>query len=177
VTLPLLTEAELGTMLSGFTASARRFEIRDRYNSDVGREAFRRFLAGEPDDYGWHRSWLDKLRQDHAVDKQWQRIRIVSTPLSDYTRYGLVVGRLNVAAGEDIRYLTRDGATDLGLDPYDAWLLDDDQLVRLHFNDADDTFRGAQLITDREVVDRHRQWWPLAWRHAQPLDEFAATYL
>jgi hypothetical protein len=81
-----------------------------------------------------------------------------------------------VAAGEDIRYLTRDGATDLGLDPYDAWLLDDDQLVRLHFNDADDTFRGAQLITDREVVDRHRQWWPLARRHAQPLDEFAATY-
>ena len=80
----LLTEAELGTMLSRFTASARRFEIRDRYNSDVGREAFRRFLAGEPDDYAWHRSWLDKLRQDHAAGRRWERIRIVSTPPSDY---------------------------------------------------------------------------------------------
>jgi len=68
-------------MLSDFKASARRFEIRDRYNSEVGREAFRRFLVGEPDDYAWHHSWLDKLRQDHAAGKRWQRIRIVSTPL------------------------------------------------------------------------------------------------
>ncbi len=174
--MPQLTEAELGTMLSSFMVSARRFEIRDRYNSDVGREAFRRFLAGEPDDYAWHRSWLDKLRHDHAAGKQWQRVRIVATPLSDYTRYGLVVGRLNVAAGEDIRYLARDGAADLGLEPYDAWLLDEDQLVHLHFNDADDTFRGAHFVTHREVVDRHRRWWSLAWRHARPLDEFAARY-
>jgi hypothetical protein len=176
MTLPLLTEAELGTMLSNFVASARRFEIRDRYNSDVGREAFRRFLAREPDDYAWHHPWLEKLRQDHAAGKHWQRVRIVSTPLSDYSHYGIVVGRLNVAAGEVIRYLTRDEAAELGLDPYDAWLLDDYQLLRMHFNDADDTFRGAQPVTDREVVDRHRRWWPVAWRHAQPLDEFAVRY-
>lgn len=175
--MPLLTEAELGMMLSRFATLARRFEIRDRYNSDVGREAFQRYLVGEPDDYAWHRSWLDKLRRDHAAGRRWERIRIVSTPLSDYTRYGLAVGRLNVAAGEDIGYLTRNRATELRLAPYDAWLLDNDQVVRLHFNAADDTFRGAQLVTDREVVDRHLQWWPLAWRHAQPLDEFAATYL
>jgi hypothetical protein len=74
-----LTEAELGTILSRITTSARRFEIRDRYNSEVGREAFRRFLAGEPDDYARHQSWLDKLRHDHAAGKRWQRIRIVST--------------------------------------------------------------------------------------------------
>jgi hypothetical protein len=177
VILPLLTEVELGALLSGLRASARRFEIRDRYNSDVGREAFRRFLAGEPDDYAWHRSWLDRLRRDHAAGRRWERVRIVSIPLSDYSRYGLVVGRLNVCAGEDIRYLTRDRAADLGLDPYDAWLLDDEQLVRLHFNDADDTFRGAELVTDKAVVDRHQRWWPLAWRHAQPLDQFAAVYL
>jgi len=49
--LPLLTERDLGEFLVGFRESAFRFEIRDRYNSDVGREPFRKFLAGEPDDY------------------------------------------------------------------------------------------------------------------------------
>jgi hypothetical protein len=175
--LPLLTEAELGAMLSDFAVSACRVEIRERYNSEIGREAFRRFLAGEPEDYAWHRSWLDKIARDRAAGKRWQRIRIVSVPPSDYTRYGLTVARLNVSAGEDIRYLRRDIAAQLGLAPYDAWLFDASQLVRLHFNDADDTFHGAEVVTEAGIVARHREWWSLAWQRAQPLDAFAASYL
>jgi hypothetical protein len=87
--LPVLTELELGDLLNGFTTTAFRFEIRERYNSDVGREAFRKFRTGEPDDYAWHRPWLDKIRQDRAAGKVWQRVRIVAVPLSEYSRYGL----------------------------------------------------------------------------------------
>lgn len=170
--MPLLTERELGEFLAGFRESAFRFEMRDRYNSDVGREPFRKFLAGEPDDYTWHRSWLEMIRGDRLAGKRWQRVRIVSVPLSDWTRYGIGVARLSVVAGEDIRYLRRDTATRLGLQPYDAWLFDSQQLVRLHFDDDDDTFTGAELLTDDEVVQRHRSWRDLAWRHAQNIEKF-----
>ncbi|MGV9302765.1 DUF6879 family protein [Nonomuraea sp. NPDC004354] len=170
----LLSEAELGDLLSSFTASAFRFELRERYNSTVGAEPFRKWRAGEPDDYVWHRSWMEKISRDVAAGKTWQRIRIVSVPPSDYTRYGIEVARLSVEAGEDIRYLRRDKAEQLGLRPYDAWLLDGSRLVWLHFNDADDTFTGAELVTDPDVVSRHARWRDLGLEHAQPLDEFAA---
>lgn len=171
----LLSETELGDLLSGFATSAFRFELRERYNSTVGVEPYRKWLAGEPDDYAWHRSWMEKISRDVAAGKRWQRVRIVSVPPSDYTRYGIEVGRLSVQAGEDIRYIRRDVAGRLGLEPYDAWLLDGARLVLLHFNDADDTFTGAELVTDHEVVGRHLEWRDMALKHAQPLEEFAAA--
>ena len=58
--------------------------------------------------------------------------------------------------------------------PYDAWLLDEERLIHLRFDDADDTFAGAELIADDKVIARHLAWRDLAWQHAQPLDEFAA---
>ncbi|WP_412752237.1 DUF6879 family protein [Krasilnikovia sp. M28-CT-15] len=170
-----MTEQELGGYLTGFRSSAFRFEVRDRYNSDVGRESFRRYLAGEPDDFAWHRSWMRMLRNDREQGKLWQRVRIVSVPLSDWSRYALHVARLSVQAGEDIRYLPRDQANRLGLAPYDAWILDDHTLIHLHFNHEDDTFVGAEVIEDREVLARHRDWRRLALDQAMSLDDFATT--
>ncbi|MEV4074350.1 DUF6879 family protein [Nonomuraea fuscirosea] len=170
----LLSEAELGHLLATFTTSAFRFELRERYNSTVGAEPFRKWRAGEPDDYAWHRPWMEKISRDSAAGKTWQRVRIVSVPPSDYTRYGIKVAQLSVRAGEDIRYLRRDVAERLGLDAYDAWLLDDSRLIRLHFDDTDDTFAGAELVADRGEISRHLAWRDLALKHAQPLSEFAA---
>jgi hypothetical protein len=172
--LALLNERELGALLTGFRTSAFRFEIRDRYDSDVGRESFRRFLAGEADDYAWHRSWMEMLRRDREQGKVWQRVRIVSVPLSPWTRYALRVARLSVEAGDDIRYLRRDVADRIGLTPLDCWIFDDDQLIHLHFHD-DDTFAGAELITDEQVVRRHQAWRELAWQHARRLEDFVST--
>jgi len=174
--LAFLTENEFGRLLRGFSGSAFRFEIRDRYNSEVGREPFRKFLAGEPDDYEWHHWWMEMVRQDRAKGKIWQRIRIVSVPLSDYNRYALTIARLSVAAGEDIRYLDRQSANGLSLTPYDAWLFDARQLVRLHFDDDDDTFQGAEVIEDPAIVTRHDRWRQLAWQHAQDIEQFAAVH-
>lgn len=154
----MLTERELGSLLAGFQ-----------------RQAFRRYLTGEPDDYSWHRSWTDMLRRDHESGKSWRRVRIVSFPPSAWTRYGVEVARLSMAAGEDIRYLRRDVADRIGLAPYDSWLLDDEQLIRLHFHDGDNTFRGAELMADAGTVLGHVRWRDFAWRLAQTLEEFAAS--
>lgn len=172
--MELLNEGQLGQILAEFQSSAFRFEIRESYNSDVGREPFRKFMAGEPDDYRWHRAWLDMLRRDRAAGKAWQRVRIVDVPLSNWSRYALGVARLSVRAGDDIRYLRRDAALRLGIDPYDAWLVDDVRLIRLHFDDSDDSFAGAEVVDDVVMVQRHRVWRALAWTHAQQLEDFAA---
>ena len=97
----------------------------------------------------------------------------MSEPLSDWTRYGIEVARLNVEAGEDIRYLTRDAAARLQIHPLDAWLLDDMSLLHLRFDDNDDRFVDAELITGDDVIAAHRTWRDLAWRHAVRLDRFA----
>jgi hypothetical protein len=170
----LLSETELGHLLASFTVSAFRFEIRERYNSAVGAEPYRKWLAGEPDDYAWHRSWMERIGRDVAGGRTWRRVRIVSVPPSTYTRYGIDIARLSVQAGEDIRYLRRDLAEQLDITPYDAWLLDDARLVWLHFDDSDDTFAGAELVTDPEVLSRHLQWRDAAWEYARPLEVFAS---
>ena len=170
-----LSEADLGQLFASFSTSAFRFEIRERYVSTVGREPFRKYLAGETDDYAWHRGWMEMLSRDIAAGKTWQRIRIVSVPLSDYNRYSLGPGRLSVQAGEAIRYLTREAAKALGLEPLDAWLFDDRLLVHLNFND-DDTFRAAEVVDDQAVLARHLAWRDLAWQHALTLEDFAAAF-
>jgi hypothetical protein len=171
----LLTEHELNSYLTGFRTSAFRFEIRDRYNSAVGRESFRRYCAGEPDDYAWHQSWLEMLRRDTAQGKIWRRVRIVTVPLSPWAKYGLEVARLSVEAGDDTRYLARDTALSLGITPFDAWLFDNELLAHLHFDDEDDSFLGVQIIADDKIVQQHRKWRDLAWKHAQTLEDFTAA--
>lgn len=171
----MLSEAELGGLLTDFEREAFRFELRDRYNSTVGREPYRKWAAGEPDDYAWHQGWLEKIHTDLTAGKSWRRVRVVSVPPSDYTRYSIHIGRLNVEAGEDIRYLDRKVAGQLVVEPYDAWLLDEARLVHLHFNPIDDTFAGAELVTNPETITRHLKWRDLAWQHAQPLETFAAS--
>ncbi|MDQ7903078.1 hypothetical protein RB614_00900 [Phytohabitans sp. ZYX-F-186] len=173
--MALLTEADLGKFFGSFSASAFRFETRDRYISTVGKTPFQKYLAGEPDDHAWHRGWMEMLSRDVAVGKTWRRVRIVSVPLSDYNRYSIGIGRLSVRAGEEIRYLTREAARALSLAPLDAWLFDSRVLVHLHFYD-DDTFREAEVVEDQGVVDQHLMWRDLAWQQAIPLEDFAAAY-
>ncbi|WP_373869727.1 DUF6879 family protein [Acrocarpospora pleiomorpha] len=47
-------------------------------------------------------------------------------------------------------------------------MLDDSRLVWLHFKDSDDTFTGAELVTDPEILARHRSWRDLARKRALP---------
>lgn len=53
----------------------------------------------------WHEPWLALIRDTTATGRLVQRVRVVSVPHGDYTRWGLSVAALNIAAGEDIRWL------------------------------------------------------------------------
>lgn len=135
-------------------------------------ESLRKFLAGEPDDLPWMQNWLTMIREATTEGRRFMRVRVVSLPLSDYSRFGHAVARHNNAAGEDIRYLTRGRATTAGLPEHDYWLFDSRKLAVMHFAD-DDRFLGAEMIEDPNVVVQHNYWRDAAWHHAVRRDDFA----
>lgn len=119
---------------------------------------------------GWFQNWLTMIREVSAEGRRFSRVRVVSLPLTDYSRFGVFCSQHTNAAGEDIRYLGRDAAA--GLPDYDYWLFDSRKLVRMHFDD-DDTFLGGEIIEDPVVIVKHNYWRDAAWHRAVRRDNFA----
>jgi len=110
------------------------------------------------------------IREATDEGRRFSRVRVVSTPLTDYSRFGVFCSGHTNAAGEDIRYLRRDEATDLP--DYDYWLFDSRKLVWMHFDD-DENFLGGEIIDDPTVIVEHNYWRDAAWHRAVRRDDFA----
>ncbi|MGI5127542.1 DUF6879 family protein [Pseudonocardia sp. CA-107938] len=148
-----------------FEHTAFRLEVRDRYNEPEEQADFQRFLAGEPVRLDWRQDWLTMIRNGVRAGKTFRRVRVVSEPLTDYSRFGVMFAGQSNAAGDDIRYLGRGEAEALGLPNHDYWLFDSHILVKLHFGD-DDLLLDGEVVTDpKEIVDANR-WRDIAWHHA-----------
>jgi Family of unknown function (DUF6879) len=169
----LLTLPELNELYDSFEHSVFKLEVRDRYNLAAEQESLRRFLAGQPDPERATRPWLAKMQAATGQGKRVERVRVVSEPHSDYIRWELAGTPYNLAAGEDIRYLPRDCAEQVGLPDHDFALFDSTRLVLLHF-DADDQPLPHELTTDPAVVVRHCYWRDLAWHYAIPYSQYSA---
>jgi hypothetical protein len=167
----LLTGADFRQWLTGFKHTAQRLETRDRYSSPAEDEAVRRFLAGEQLGREIIRAWLDQVRTATAAGKHFERVRVVSEPLSDYKRAEMVVCRYNIEAGEDIRYLNRASARALDLPDYDYWVFDSVRLALMHFTE-EGRFVGAEVVTHPDVVSRHERWFTEAQRAAVPYQQY-----
>jgi hypothetical protein len=157
-------------------AACRRafhLEQRDTYNVAAEDEPFGRWLRGEPDDYAWHQDWLSFLRQATASGVQVQRVRLVSLPYTDYTRWGLHISRLNVEAGEDMRYLPRDLTKDIDLPAEDYWLLDDDTLILSVFS-ADGRTGGFAREPSPELMQQCLLVRDQVWGRAIPYTQYVA---
>ncbi|MFD0884106.1 DUF6879 family protein [Streptosporangium algeriense] len=173
--MDLVSGDDFVRLFSSFGKSAFRLETRERYHlAKDEKEPLRRFLAGEPDDMTWMSEWFDLTRDHAAHGRIFRRVRVVSRPFSDYTRFSMAVARHSIPAGDRIHYLDRVEADRLGLPRSDWWLFDDERLALLHF-DNDDVLLGAEIITDSAAVERHRGFRDLAWEQAVPLEEFVST--
>jgi hypothetical protein len=117
-------------------------------------------------------SWLDMLREATAEGRHFARVRLVSLPLSNYSRFGVWCAQFTGGAGEDIRYLTRDQANTSGLPYEDYWLFDSSKLVRMHFDDSD-RFLGGELVEDPADIVKANYWRDAAWHKAVGRDDFA----
>jgi hypothetical protein len=134
----------------------------------------RKFLAGEQDDLPWMQDWLMMVRDATADGKRFARVRVVTVPLTDYSRFGVWCAQFTNGAGEDIRYLERDRAG--GVPGHDYWLFDSRMLVRMEFDDHD-AFVSCELVEDPAVIVQHNYWRDAAWHHAVKRDNFAEQHL
>lgn len=128
-------------------------------------------MRGEPVDLSWFQNWLSMIRAADAEGRRFSRVRVVSLPLTDYSRFGLFCSQHTNAAGEDIRYLPRDQAE--GLPGHDYWLFDSWKLVRMHFDD-EENFLGGEMIENPSTIVRHNYWRDMAWHRAIRRDDLAA---
>jgi hypothetical protein len=160
-----------------FERTAKRLETRNAYAKADEDAAFRRFLDGQADDpqYGVElEDWtVGVVGRAIAAGKSFIRVRVVREPPTGYQRFGLRNARYNVAAGEDIRYLQREHAQQLGLPDYDFWLFDERCLALMHFTD-DDRMLGVQLVTAPAVVRQHARWLDTAEAAAVPYRIYVA---
>jgi hypothetical protein len=150
-------------------------EVRERYNAPREVESLQRFLAGTPDNLEFAEGWLQSVRDATSAGRRFTRVRMVSLPLSDYSRYGLWAARFTNDAGEDIRYIEREHAEVIGLPNHDYWLFDSRKLVRMHFGD-DDRFLGGELIQEPGEIVQHNYWRDVAWHHAERRDDFGTKH-
>ncbi|SFB97336.1 DUF6879 family protein [Streptomyces aidingensis] len=164
---------EFESMFTDFQHTAWRLETRRRYRSDEESEDYRRFLAGEdilldPDD-----PWCASRREQSALGKRFERVRIVDEPPTMGQLYLLKNARRNSEVGEDIRNLWRADANRLTLPNEDFWLFDSRWIALLHFDD-DDNLTGVEMTSEPLRVLRACQIRDAAWHTAVSFDVFEA---
>jgi hypothetical protein len=171
--MSLLIGTDFNRLFRTFEHTAFRLEVRDRYNAPREVESFKKFLDGAPDNLAWAESWFGMIREATAEGRRFSRVRVVSLPLTDYSRFGLWASSFTNAAGEDIRYLTRDQAEDARLPKRDYWLFDSRMLAMMHFGE-DDSFLGAEIVEESTEIVKHNYWRDAAWHYAVRRDDFGA---
>lgn len=137
---------------------------------------FQDWLAGKPLDPAerWP-TWAPLIGSAVRRGVRVRRARIVSEPLSDYVRFEYEVTQgLNIAAGEDVRWLPRHRATGISLPAADYWLMDGQVLQLNHFT-GDGESAGSQLVADERAVALARDSFEAVWERATPHAEYQPT--
>ncbi|WP_454196274.1 DUF6879 family protein [Nocardia sp. Marseille-Q1738] len=154
-----------------FERTAYHLEVLDSYSTPEEDEPFRKFLAGEPDDYAWCDDWDSLIHEVTSNRRVVRRARVVTEPHTDYARWCMVVAHRNIAAGEDVRYLARHLIDPAELTTDDFWLFDD-KLVAFTVFEPSGQFMGGAFTQDPVIVGHCRAVWNRVWDKAVPHDEY-----
>ncbi|MDT0307743.1 hypothetical protein RM780_12325 [Streptomyces sp. DSM 44917] len=135
--------------------TAVHLEMRDVYSVGDEKDSFEEFLRTgrtdlDPDSPFWQ-GWTPLVRETVARGVQMRRARIVSEPVTDYIRWEHALTAVNVAVGEQVRWLPRRLASDIALPGNDLWLIDD-RRVMFHWFTGDGDWAGHEFNEDPDVV-------------------------
>jgi hypothetical protein len=165
-------------LLDGAKQSAIHLEMRDAYGVDGEAEDFARWQdTGRRDndpasDY-WA-PWVGLVQRAVARGVAIRRARIVSEPVTDYIRYEHAGTPVNIAAGEQVRWLPRRQASDIALPGNDFWLIDH-RLIRWNHFTGDGASGGGEISEDPAAVELCASAFEQVWTRGTPHDEYAIT--
>jgi hypothetical protein len=133
-----MTADDFGRLFENFARSAFRIEARDHYDVPDERDDFATFRAGKsrPRRAPGVDAWLALVASATASGRTVDRIRLVTRPLSDYTRYEFACYPDNIAAGETVRIVERRwlAPNDQPWAAQDFWIFDDEIVVVLDYD-------------------------------------------
>jgi hypothetical protein len=167
-----VTSAEFNNLFTGFAHTAYRLETLQVYDVGYEDESYAAFLAGHPLPTDMAKDeWTAMLAAAAGDGKVFQRVHIVTEPLTDYVRYEIEWSYApNVAAGDDVRILV--GTPEqFGLPDHDYWLFDSRDLWVMRY-DSDGRFLHAEQVSDPAVVVDHNYWRDSALTRAMPYTEY-----
>ncbi|MET7477628.1 DUF6879 family protein [Streptomyces sp. NPDC005648] len=165
---------EFDRLFTQFKHVAWRLETRRRYASDEATDTYAQFARGEAVDWdGVDAEWCAERREQTALGKRFERVRIIDNPPTPGQLYLLDNARRNSGVGEHILNLWRADAEPLGLPDEDFWLFDSRLVALLNFDEADNLV-SVELITEPAEVLRYAQARDAAMHHAVPYEQVAA---
>jgi hypothetical protein len=173
------TDDDWDDLFASVRHSACHVEMRDTYAVGEEADAFAAFLAGRPFDQAqnarvWGR-WRELVRRETARGVKFRRVRIVSEPVTAYTRFLYATAtEPNIGAGEQIRWLPRRLASQIALPGNDFWLLDDERVIFNLFT-GDGDWAGQETAEALHVVELCRSAFEAVWSAAIPHEDYSIT--
>lgn len=165
MTRRLIDPNELGALFPAVRRASWRWECQPQYAVDA--DEVEAWLAGEPTkDDDW-RPWLDYIRGLRNKRIPFERVRVLDDPPNTYQQWIIGTADGAVAAGEDIRWLSRAIARERGMPTYDFYVFDEERVAIMRFDDAG-VLTGLELDDDPAVVAEHLEYRSRVWAEATP---------
>ncbi|MFF0497827.1 DUF6879 family protein [Nocardia aobensis] len=150
--------------------SALRVEVRDsRELTDDDEPLVRWRENGDVVETDGERIWCALVAETVARGVRIARVRVVTVPHTEYTRWLLDACAPNIAAGEEVRYLPRHFAANPPAD--DFWLFDG-ETVAFDVVDDDNAHPGLAVTTDRSIAGVYADAWERLWSHGVDRDDY-----
>lgn len=169
----MATEPKSYELFRSAERSAMHLEMRDVYTPDdpewLRWKAGDRFNLAETEE---DRGWFDLIAETVARGVEVRRARIVSEPVTDYIRFEYdVTADHNIAAGEQVRWLSRQRTAGLLVPPTDFWVFDERVVVWNHFA-GDGSWVTEERCDDPAVAKLCASSFEGVWDRAIPHEEY-----
>lgn len=152
-----------------FTRDATRIEALPWFTIDEEAAALAAAREGKRPELSFLKEWHDYLDEVTAAGRKSRRLRLVSTPVTDYERFEIQWGYpSNADHGEEIRLIDRSAAPPMK----DYWTFDG-QLVFEMLYSPDGSFLGSRASDDSEARGV-LAWLEATWPRAVPLTDYRA---
>lgn len=161
-------------LLADCQRTAFKLEFRDQYmTADPG------FVAWQGGDLDQavreYAGWTETARRATERGVQMKRARVVSEPVSDYIAFEhAVTERVNLAAGEQIRWVPRQRVSEVALPGNDVWVFDGSTLQFCLFG-GDGRFVANEVSTDAEAVKLCALAFEAVWERGIDHDRYSVT--